>query len=51
MILNLEMIKKEEVLTWKNELSKQIKSYIDINLTPAKVNVTYPTKKTILLSL
>ena len=44
MILNLAMMKKKKVLTWRNALLKQVKSYIDINLTPAKLNVIDPTK-------
>ena len=35
---------KEEVLTWRNTLLKQVKSYIDNNLNPAKANVIDPTK-------
>ena len=36
----------EQVLTWINTLLKQVKSYIDSNLNPAKVNVIDPTKDT-----
>ena len=36
--------KKQEVLTWINTLLKQVKSSIDNNLNPAKVNVIHPTK-------
>ena len=35
---------KKEVLTWRNMLLRQVKSFIDNNLNPAKVNVTNPTK-------
>ena len=35
---------KEEVLTHRNTLLKQVESYIDNNLNPAKINVTDPTK-------
>ena len=35
---------KKEVLTWRNSLLKQVKSYIDNNLNPAKVNVIDLTK-------
>ena len=35
---------KQEVLTWRNVLLKQVKSYVDNNLNPAKVNVIGPTK-------
>ena len=41
LILNLNG-EKEEVLTWRN--TKQVKSYIDNNLNPLKVNVIDPTK-------
>ena len=44
LILNLAMMKKKKVLTWRNALLKQVKSYIDINLTSAKLNVIDPTK-------
>ena len=37
-------MKKKKVLTRRNALLKQVKSYIDINLTPAKLNVIDPTK-------
>ena len=37
-------MKKKNVLTWRNALLKQVKSYIDINLTPAKLNAIDPTK-------
>ena len=37
---------KKEVLTWRNKLLKLVKSYIDNNLNPAKVNVIDPTKET-----
>ena len=37
---------KQEVLTWINTLLRQVKSYIDSNLNPAKViNVINPTKE------
>ena len=35
---------KQEILTWRNTLLRQIKSYMDNNLYPAKVNVIDPTK-------
>ena len=35
---------KQEILTWRNKLLNQFKSYIDNNLYPAKVNVIGPTK-------
>ena len=35
---------KQEVLTWRNSLLSQVKSYIDNNLYPAKLNVIDPTK-------
>ena len=41
LILNLNG-EKEEVLTWRN--TKQVKSYIDNNLNPLKLNVIDPTK-------
>ena len=44
LILNLAMMKKKKVLTGRNALLKQVKSYIDINLNPAKLNVIDPTK-------
>ena len=34
----------QEILTWRNTLLSQVKSYIDNNLCPAKVNVIDPTK-------
>ena len=40
----LSISEKQEVLTWRNTLLKQFKSYIDNNLNPAKVNVIDPTK-------
>ena len=40
----LRNYEKEEVLKWKNTLLKQVKSYIDNNPNPAKVNVIDPTK-------
>ena len=36
--------KKEEVLVWRNTLLRQVKSYIDNNLNPAKVNEIDSTK-------
>ena len=36
--------KKQEILTWRNTLLRQVKSYIDKNLNPEKVNVIDPTK-------
>ena len=36
--------KKEEVLAWRNTLLRQVKSYIDNNLNPAKVNEIDSTK-------
>ena len=36
--------KKQEYLTWRNTLIKQVKSYIDNYLNPAKINVIDPTK-------
>ena len=36
---------KKEVLTWRNTLLRQVKSYIDNNLNPAKVNMIDPTKE------
>ena len=45
LIINLPTKKKkQEVLTWINTLLKQVKSSIDNNLNPAKVNVIHPTK-------
>ena len=41
LILNLNG-EKEGVLTWRN--TKQVKSYIDNNLNPLKLNVIDPTK-------
>ena len=35
---------KKKFLTWRNALLKQVKSCIDINLNPDKVNVINPTK-------
>ena len=35
---------KEDALTWRDTLLKQVESYIDNNLNPAKVNVIDPTK-------
>ena len=35
---------KQKILTWRNALISPIKSHIDNNLYPAKVNVTDPTK-------
>ena len=35
---------KQEVLAWRNTLLRQVTSYIDDNLNPAKVNVIDPTK-------
>ena len=35
---------KEEVLTWRNTLLKQVRGYIDNNLNPAKVKVIDPIK-------
>ena len=34
----------QEILTWRNTLPCQVKSCIDNNLYPAKINVTGPTK-------
>ena len=39
---------KQEILTWRNTLLSQVKSYIDNNLYLAKVNVTDPTKDNLL---
>ena len=36
---------KQEVVTWRNTLLKQIKSYVDNNFNPVKVSVTDPTKE------
>ena len=36
---------KQEILTWRNTLLSQVKSYIDNNLYPAKVNLTDATKE------
>ena len=35
---------RREFLTWRNTLLRQIKSYFDNSLNPAKVKVTDPTK-------
>ena len=35
---------KEVIVTWRNALLQQVKSYIDNNLNPAKVNVIDPIK-------
>ena len=35
---------KQEILTWRNILLRQVKSYIDNHLNPAKVNVIDSTK-------
>ena len=35
---------KQEVLTWRNSLLSQVKSYIDNNPYPTKLNVIDPTK-------
>ena len=35
---------EQEILTWRNTLLSQVKSYIDNNLYPAKVNVIDPIK-------
>ena len=35
---------KQEILTWRNTLLSQVKSYIDNNLYPAKLNAINPTK-------
>ena len=35
---------KQDILTWRNTLLSQVKSYIDNNLYPAKVNVINRTK-------
>ena len=35
----------KEVLTWRNTLLRQVKSYIDNNLNPAKVNMIDATKE------
>ena len=35
---------RQEILTWRNTLLSQVKSYIDNNLYHGKVNVTDPTK-------
>ena len=43
--------KKEEVLTQRNTLLKLVKSYIDNNLNPAKVNVIDPPKDNFTQSL
>ena len=36
---------KKSILRWKNTLLRQVKSYINNNLNPAKVNVIYPAKE------
>ena len=36
---------KQEILTWRNTLLMQVKSYNDTNIYPAKVNVIDPTKE------
>ena len=36
--------KKQDVLTWRNTMLGQTKSYIDNNLNPAKINVIDPTE-------
>ena len=36
--------KKQEILTWRNTLLRQVKNYIDNNLNPAKVSMIDPTK-------
>ena len=36
---------QREILTWRNTILRQVKSYIDNNLYPAKVNVIDPTKE------
>ena len=35
---------KQEVLTWRDKLLRQVKSCIYNNLNPAKINVIDPTK-------
>ena len=35
---------RQEILTWRNTLLSQVKSYIDNNLYHGKVNVIDPTK-------
>ena len=42
---------KKDVLTWRNTLLKQVKSYIDNNINPAKVNLIDPTKDNFTQSL
>ena len=44
LILNFSNDEKLEVLTWKNTLLSQVKSYINNNLNPTKVNVVDQTK-------
>ena len=39
-----ELVKTYHFLTWRNTLLKQVKSYIDNNLNPAKINVIDSTK-------
>ena len=36
--------KRKEVLTWRNAVLRQVKSYVDNNLNSTKVNVIDPTK-------
>ena len=35
---------KLEILTWRNTLLRQVKSHIDDNLNPAKINLINPVK-------
>ena len=35
---------KQEILTWRNTLLRQVKSHIDDNLNPAKINLINPVK-------
>ena len=42
---------EQEVLTWRNILLRQAKSYIDNNLIPAKINVIDPIKDNFTLPL
>ena len=44
LILNFSNDEKLEVLTWKNTLLSQVKSYINNNLNHTKVNVVDQTK-------
>ena len=37
-------MEKPEILTWRNTLLRQVKSYIDNSLSPVKGNVIDPTK-------